>query len=205
MRAIIHPRAPDQKIQSELIGNYEKPRIKSRGDNITEYHQHPTTEFYDLSIGSNTKEPLLIIITTAGKDLSYPCYREYEFCAQVLDPDIDVYDEEYLIDIVEQDKEEVENPKLLLDSKLWLKSNPIRASYTAGIENIRTTYQKALKVPEDLPSVLTKNFNIWVQAKENGYMDMTKFKLCEVDAYPCLLYTSPSPRDLSTSRMPSSA
>ena len=26
-----------------------------------------------------------------------------------------------------------------------------------------------------------------------------------VDAYDCLLYTSPSPRDLSTSRMPSSA
>jgi len=26
-----------------------------------------------------------------------------------------------------------------------------------------------------------------------------------VDNYPCLLYTSPSPRDLSTSRMPSSA
>ena len=26
-----------------------------------------------------------------------------------------------------------------------------------------------------------------------------------VHAYPCLLYTSPSPRDLSTSRMPSSA
>ena len=27
----------------------------------------------------------------------------------------------------------------------------------------------------------------------------------ETDIYPCLLYTSPSPRDLSTSRMPSSA
>ena len=26
-----------------------------------------------------------------------------------------------------------------------------------------------------------------------------------VEVYPCLLYTSPSPRDLSTSRMPSSA
>ena len=26
-----------------------------------------------------------------------------------------------------------------------------------------------------------------------------------LDASPCLLYTSPSPRDLSTSRMPSSA
>ena len=30
-------------------------------------------------------------------------------------------------------------------------------------------------------------------------------KLCEENAYRCLLYTSPSPRDLSTSRMPSSA
>ena len=27
----------------------------------------------------------------------------------------------------------------------------------------------------------------------------------EADMYVCLLYTSPSPRDLSTSRMPSSA
>ena len=28
---------------------------------------------------------------------------------------------------------------------------------------------------------------------------------CEQGAFSCLLYTSPSPRDLSTSRMPSSA
>ena len=27
----------------------------------------------------------------------------------------------------------------------------------------------------------------------------------DIDVHPCLLYTSPSPRDLSTSRMPSSA
>ena len=29
--------------------------------------------------------------------------------------------------------------------------------------------------------------------------------LCALSVYACLLYTSPSPRDLSTSRMPSSA
>ena len=34
-----------------------------------------------------------------------------------------------------------------------------------------------------------------------GYLSRT----VQVDAYYCLLYTSPSPRDLSTSRMPSSA
>ena len=39
--------------------------------------------------------------------------------------------------------------------------------------------------------------------KPNGgniYLDNTN-----ITKYPCLLYTSPSPRDLSTSRMPSSA
>lgn len=40
---------------------------------LDEYHQHATTEFYDLAIGSNTKEPLLMIITTAGMDLNLPC------------------------------------------------------------------------------------------------------------------------------------
>ena len=33
----------------------------------------------------------------------------------------------------------------------------------------------------------------------------TKIEFNEILAYGCLLYTSPSPRDLSTSRMPSSA
>ena len=34
---------------------------------------------------------------------------------------------------------------------------------------------------------------------------VTSFKVFQLDVKPCLLYTSPSPRDLSTSRMPSSA
>ena len=46
---------------------------------VDEYHQHKTTEFLDLGLGSNTKESLLMIITTAGMDLTYPCYtQEYD-------------------------------------------------------------------------------------------------------------------------------
>lgn len=63
---------------------------------LDEYHQHKTTEFYDLGIGSNTKEPLLMIITTAGMDLTYPCYvTEYQYCSKVLDPNTDVENDEY--------------------------------------------------------------------------------------------------------------
>ena len=37
------------------------------------------------------------------------------------------------------------------------------------------------------------------------FPEMIKRARIEVDLVTCLLYTSPSPRDLSTSRMPSSA
>ena len=37
--------------------------------------------------------------------------------------------------------------------------------------------------------------------EQEGY----DYRILEQDTYSCLLYTSPSPRDLSTSRMPSSA
>ena len=40
------------------------------------------------------------IITTAGKDLTYPCFtQEYDYCAKLLDPDVDVFNDEYFVDL----------------------------------------------------------------------------------------------------------
>lgn len=75
-------------------GSFIKALSKEDGQNgdgtnpagliLDEYHQHKTTEFYDLGLGSNTKEPLLMIITTAGMDLTYPCYtQEYTYCSKI--------------------------------------------------------------------------------------------------------------------------
>ena len=41
--------------------------------------------------------------------------------------------------------------------------------------------------------------------EEQGMNPLQKYIPLDVDQKTCLLYTSPSPRDLSTSRMPSSA
>lgn len=176
-------------------GSYLKMLSKDDGKNgdgsnpavlvLDEYHQHKNTDFYDLAMGSNSKSPLLIIITTAGVDpQNSPAYREYQYVSNVLNPDSDIEDEIYLIDICEQDEGEVDDPRLLTDEKLWLKSNPIRASFEEGRERIRQSYEKALQVPEEMPKVLTKNFNIWVQARAGGYMDMKKWKACEVQELP---------------------
>lgn len=159
---------------------------------LDEYHQHKTTEFYDLAIGSNTKEPLLMIITTAGMDLTYPCYvTEYQYCSKVLDPNTDVENDEYLIDICEMDPEDYEDIINLDNEELWVKANPIRMTYSEGIEKIRGEYKIAREQPEHMTAFLTKCLDVWVQAKENGYMDMAKWKECELKEIPIEIYGQP--------------
>ena len=147
---------------------------------LDEYHQHQTTEFYDLGLGSNTKEYLLMIITTAGMNLTYPCYtEEYAYCSKILNPDIDVDNNVYFVDICEADPED--DPA---DIECWKKANPIRMSYPEGVKKIREDYAIAEEIPEKMTAFLTKCLNRWVQAQENGYMDMAKWKRCEVSAIP---------------------
>lgn len=149
---------------------------------LDEYHEHPTTEFYDLGLGSNTKESLLMIITTAGMDLTFPCYvTEYTYCSRVLDPEVDVWNDEYLIDICELDPEDYENIENVGDELRWMKANPIRMTYDQGIEKIRGEYKIAKEIPEHMTAFLTKCMNVWVQAKTNGYMDMSKWNACRTE------------------------
>lgn len=153
---------------------------------LDEYHQQATTEFYDLGLGSNTKESLLMIITTAGMDLTYPCYvQEYAYCSKLLDPDVDsVSNDAYFADILELDSEDYENLDHISDERLWWKANPIRMSYENGRQKIRDAYKLAKEIPEKMTAFLTKMLNIWVQAKEKGYMDMAKWKACQVKELP---------------------
>lgn len=183
--AITHP----------VSGSYIKALSKEDGKSgdgtnpalliIDEFHQHPTTEFYDLGLGGNTKEPLLMIITTAGVDLNCPCYvAEYQYCSRVLDPDTDIEDDEYLIDICELDPEDYENLDNLGDEKLWEKANPIRMSYEGGRDKLRQAYKTASEVPEHMSAFLTKCMDVWIMAKEDGYMNMAKWKACQVSEIP---------------------
>lgn len=147
---------------------------------IDEYHQHPDTDFYDLGLGSSVKERMLTIITTAGKDLNAPCYtQEYEYCSKILDPAVDVENDEYFIDICEADRDD--DPGAL---ETWQKANPIRAFYPEGVEQIRSAYEIAREIPEKMIAFKTKVLNIWVAARESGYMDMQKWKACEVERFP---------------------
>lgn len=147
---------------------------------LDEYHQHPTTEFYDLGLGAASKEPLLFIITTAGMDLNAPCFtQEYSYCSDLLNPDVPLENDEYFVDICEADPEDD-----LGSLETWKKANPIRAYYQEGINKLASDYEVAKMIPEKMVAFMTKCLNIWVQATENGYMDISKWKACEVKELP---------------------
>lgn len=180
-----------------------KPLSKEDGKNgdgtnpallvLDEYHQHKTEEFYRLGMGANSKEPLLMIITTAGDDLTYPCYTvEYNYCSKILDPDVDITDDEYFVDILELDPGDYKGIESLDNERLWHKANPIRMTYPAGVEKIRGDYKKARVQHEELAGFLTKEMNVWVQMKKDQYMDMAKWSECAVDECPIDLNGAPT-------------
>lgn len=171
-------------------GSFLKPLSKEdgrKGDGtnpavlvLDEYHQHATTEFYDLGLGANTKESLLMIITTAGVDLNYPCYQqEYKYCSNILNQDSDIENDRYFVDICEIDEGDNRD-----DKRNWEKANPLRMSYPEGIEQLEEAYEIAKSIPEKMIAFRTKCLNEWVQAKELGYMNMEKWKKCQVSELP---------------------
>lgn len=144
---------------------------------IDEYHAHETDEMYEIiesGMGARL-QPLMMIITTAGFNLNHPCYRvEYRYVTQILDPNSPIENDEYYVMINELDKGDD-----IKDEKNWPKANPIVCSNEWGYNYLRKRLKVALDVPEKMRSFKTKNMDIWVDAKENGYMQMDKWSKCK--------------------------
>jgi phage terminase large subunit-like protein len=149
---------------------------------LDEYHLHETTEYYDIATsGMKVRpQPLLSIITTAGFDLNHPCYAvEYNYVTQILDPNNPIENDRYFAIICEVDTDENGTPIDDLTSETArLKSNPIIGNTVVGKESINIDLQEALDKPEKMRDVLTKTFNIWVNQRTAGYMNMDKWKTC---------------------------
>lgn len=147
---------------------------------VDEYHNHLTSEIYDVLLSGMVarKEPLMFVITTAGFDLSRPCFVEYEYVSRILNPDDDTENDDYFGIICELDPGDD-----IKDESNWIKANPIVATYEEGLASIRSDLKTALDVPEKMRSFLTKTMNIWVDMKEGGYIPANKWKAGQIEAF----------------------
>lgn len=162
---------------SVIIPLSKEARKTGDGKNISvgildEYHVHETSEIYDvLESGTGARrEPLIIIITTAGFNLSAPCVDVYDYCTRLLNPQDDLENDEYFAMIYEMDKGDD-----IQDESNWMKANPIVCTYPEGIEGIRSALKTALEIPSEMRNFLTKRMNMWVDMADDGYLDLAKW------------------------------
>lgn len=147
---------------------------------IDEYHAAKTNEMLELiqSGQGNLMQSLIFIISTAGFNLNAPMYMdEWPYAKEIL---ADTYrDEQYFAIIFEQDSEEEWQ-----DKSMWSKSNPLINESDDLKEQIEDFLQK--RVDEAVKKgtmfrVLVKNFNYWMQASEESYLDFNDWKKNETD------------------------
>jgi phage terminase large subunit-like protein len=144
-----------------------KDGLKPHGAIIDEYHAHVTSEIYDLlwSAWGSRSQALMAIITTAGMDTESPCYKEYQYCKQILSGA--VRNDRYFVMIREMDPDDDEH-----DPANWIKANPLRAGTPAGLARLKEQHDEAFDShdPAKIRTFRVKNLNRWVHGTEDNFM-----------------------------------
>lgn len=145
---------------------------------LDEYAAAKDRKVYDVLKSGQAQEPnsLLLIISTSGLDLNVPMYAEYKMLSDVLSGKKQA--DRYFIAIWElDDRKEVTKPQT------WIKANPI-----FELPSIKKRMQPKIQddvdlgiAQDDLVPVLTKNFNMWLQAADNSYISVDDWDKTTVD------------------------
>ncbi len=121
--------------------------------------------------GAARKQPLIIVITTAGDDINSVCYSEYDYACKIRDGVIEE-DWEYFQFILEAD----EKKDNLDDPAIWKRVNPSLGE-VLDFEEFESEMRRARAIPADWQAWKRYRFNIWVE-KEEAWMDMAAWLKC---------------------------
>lgn len=154
---------------------------------VDELHAHKTRKVYDVietAMGARA-QPLLVVITTAGDDISGICYEVRTYLTKVLDQvaaDESVFGIIYTID--ETDDWTTETA--------WRKANP---NYGVSVypEYLADLCRKAMQTPAAQANFKTKHLNVWVSSNSALY-SVEAWKACarpeltaeDLAAFPCI-------------------
>lgn len=145
---------------------------------LDEYAAAKDRKLYDVLKSGQAQEPnsLLLIISTSGLDLNAPMKKEYDMLSDVLAGKKQA--DRYFVAIWElDDKSEVKNP----DN--WIKANPI-FEIPAIRKRMQSKIQDDVNIgidQDDLTPVLTKSFNMWVQAADDSYISVNDWDKTLID------------------------
>lgn len=130
---------------------------------IDEFHEHRTNALYNSMItGMGAREqPLLLVITTAGEDLSSPCFNDYKTCQQILSGTVD--DPEHFALIYTIDENDAWDAEVAL-----IKANP-NIGVSVKREFLIARLNEARTNARHQGRFKTKHLNMWVTALDSFF------------------------------------
>ncbi|MFR9500658.1 MAG: terminase TerL endonuclease subunit [Rikenellaceae bacterium] len=133
---------------------------------IDEFHAHKDSGMFDVlkSAFGARKQPLMLIITTAGFNKAGPCYAYRSNAIKVvqeINEDDTLFAMIYSLDDADT---EWDNPKM------WCKANP-NIGVSLSLDYLAGQVQDAKNRPEAVRNVMTKNLNLWVDGAKTWILD----------------------------------
>lgn len=125
---------------------------------VDEYHEHPTEALFDTMLTGMgaRRQPLTLVITTSGDDVSGPCYAHQEELQAILEGTVE--NEQRFGIIYTMDETDDWTSELAL-----IKANP-NFGVSIDAEFLITQQRDAVRDARKQPTFQTKHLNIWVQS-----------------------------------------
>ncbi|ENV1281903.1 terminase large subunit [Vibrio cholerae] len=155
---------------------------------IDEYHEHDSDNLYATMLTGMgaRKQPLMLIITTAGANIEGPCYDKRREVVQMLEgiiPSDELFGWIWTID----EDDDWKDPEVLA------KANP-NMGVSVYKEYLISQQQRAIKQPRFTNRFKTKHLGIWVTAK-TGFFNLAQWEkladptltLEQFEGQPCIL------------------
>lgn len=132
--------------------------LNPSGAALDEYHEHKTDSMFDVidTAFGMRRQPLMSVITTAGFNKNYPCYKYRDHCIKVLNG---VVQQEDLFAIIYT----IDDEDDWKDEKTWIKANP--SWRIMNQKDYRNQAHQAKINPYKEVSFLTKKLNVWTNAE----------------------------------------
>jgi len=141
---------------------------------VDEYHAHKSAEMLNVmesGMGAR-RQPLVFIITTAGKEKQCACFQEERaLVVNILEKNIEPVPQNIFGIIYTLDDDDD-----WLDENTWIKANP-NLGVSLSWDYLRKRVAEAVASPEKQNDVKTKNLNIWTQA-ETRWISSEAWKAC---------------------------
>lgn len=165
---------PQTSSKMEMLGRDSESMegINPSAAIIDEYHVWKNNEVFEniQSATVNRTQPLVVIITTAGRDKTLPCFGYRSLIIEIL-KGIKTQDDTFGIIYTPDEKDDWKNPDT------WKKANP---NYGVSVipSRFKSEFEGAVNDPRKEVSFKTKNLNLWVDAPEVWIPD-DKWQLCQ--------------------------